>query len=339
MMTAVGIYTIIIGLVSWKALESQRKEFEQASKGSLANLERLRDEFQLDFPMLGRIQRNFKSILANLRAACELLSLKDVRDDSFSLLSPAEIQRILFYENAVTTALLLNTKGHEKELSEIYRLLGVFYGSKFYGTTEDNNGNNFGSSKESEHFYRAQFYFDRAIDLDPNNYTLLMQAGNFQQYYDNKTIASGSRSYFEMASGVEIQFQKPLVSIALIELEAFRNPSLTLKALKRARSRKFYDEGRDARLGYIAYLECCALCLRAEKENGPQKQSTLKEAAAKLADAASTPGKDWNAIHGFFDDDRSKYFTTLEREPQLKEEVAESIQKLRLLVFDGIESN
>ncbi|MDW5265222.1 MULTISPECIES: hypothetical protein [Acidobacteriaceae] len=337
MMTAVGLYTIILGVVSWKALDGQRKEFERASKGSLANLERLRDELELDFPMLGRIQRNFKSILANLRTECESLAPRDAPDNSFSSLEPARIQRILFYEGAVTTALLLNTKGHEKELAEIYQLLGVFYGSKFYSTT--NGGDEFEKSKNPEHFYRAQFYFDRASDLDPDNYTLLMRAGNFSQYYDNKTVASISRSYFEKASGVGTQFQKPLVSIALIELEAFKNPLSARDALKRAHSRKHYDEGRESpQLGYLAYLECCALCLSAQRENGTERQSTLRSAAEKLADVAKTPSKDWIAIRGYFAEDRSKYFAILENEPQLAQGVAESIQTLESFVFDEIKS-
>ena len=301
------------------------------------NLERLRDELQLDFPMLGRIQRNFKGILANLRTACESLAVRDVRDDCYSLLSPAEIQRILFYENAVTTALLLNTKGYEKELSEIYQLLGVFYGSKFFSTTTDDN--EFESSERPEHFYRAQFYFDRACDLDPDNYTLLMRAGYFLQYYDNKTVARLSRSYFEKASGVGMQFQRPLISIALIELEAFSDPSSTLEVLSRARSRKHYDEGKEnPRLGYVAYLECCALCLNAQREDGSERQSTLSSAAEKLADAAKTPSKDWGAIRGFFAEDKSKYFAILENDQQLAPAVAESIQRLKSFVFDEIES-
>jgi len=334
MMTAVGIYTLILGLVSWKALDSQRNEFEESSKGSLANLERLRNELELDFPMLGRIQRNFKSILGNLRNACELLDVRDVLDDDFSKLSQVEIQRILFYENAITTALLLNTTGYEKELSEIYRLLGVFYGSRFYSTTGEDTS--FNSSKNPEYFYRAQFYFDSAIDLDADNYNLFMHAGYFSQYYDNKTVASLSRSYFGRAGSVGTQFQKPLASLALIELEAFSDPLSTLDALKRARSRKHYDEGREyPRPEYMAYLECCALCLKARKESGIQRQSTLEEATAKLAEAADTPSQDWSAISGFFQSDKIKYFAIFDSEPNLARGAHDSIRKLESSIYQG----
>jgi tetratricopeptide (TPR) repeat protein len=332
MMTAVGIYTIILGVVSWKALDSQREEFERASKGSLASLERLRDELELDFPMLGRIQRNFKGILAALRGACQLL---DVRDDSYSSLSHADVQQILFYENAVTTALLLDTKGYEKELSEIYRLLGIFYGSRFYSTTDDNK---FDTSTTREHFDRARFYFERAIDLDPDNYTLFMHAGHFSQYYDNAAIAGLSRSYFERASEIELRFQKPLVSIALIELEAFNNSFMALEVLKRARSRKLYDQDREySRVEYIAYLECCALCLKAQGQKEAERRPTLEDAAAKLRDAAKKPNEDWTGLRSFFEDDRRRYFAILENNLELAQGVAASIQRLESFVFNDIE--
>jgi len=249
MMTAMGIYTIILAVVSWKALDSQKQEFERASQSSLENLERLRNELQLDFPMLGRIQKNFKNILATLGTACKELDVEDVLDDSFSNLSKRDVQRILFYENAITTALLLDTKGYEDELSEIYRLLGMFYGSRFYSTTTDNE---FSSSESPDYFYRAQFYFDRAIDLAPGNYNIFMYAGYFSQYYDDRQIANLSRHYFEQASQIESRFQKPLVSVALLELEGFEDPDSALRSLKGARTRDYYDRNREyPRFEYI----------------------------------------------------------------------------------------
>jgi hypothetical protein len=135
MMSVVGIFAIFLAAASWTTLEGQRKtaekqladlrgRFDEDSQESLAKLNRLRDELQLDFPMLGRIQANFTSVLLNLRSACQSLV---PRDDTYEGLGWKERQDILYYENAITTALLLNAQGHDKELSEIYRLLGIFY--------------------------------------------------------------------------------------------------------------------------------------------------------------------------------------------------------------------
>ncbi len=182
MMTVAGIFALFLAAASWTALEGQRKaaqqdlidlsgRFDKDSRDSLAKLDRLRDELQLDFPMLGRIQSNFMSVLLSLRTACQSLV---PRDDTYGGLNWKEKQDILFYENAITTALLLNTKGYEKELSEIYRLLGIFYGSRFNSTLVDNK---FLSNPDTSDFDRAHFYFERAVKLDQGSYIAYFHAG------------------------------------------------------------------------------------------------------------------------------------------------------------------
>lgn len=256
-----------------------------------------------------------------------------MHDDSYEKLSPTEIQQILFYESAVTTALLFNTKGYETELSEIYKFLGVFYGSRFYSTLEDNK---FDSTEIKDDFYRAQFYFDRAISLKPDSYNLYMFAGHFSQYYDNKSVATISFRYFESASGFGAQYQKPLVSQSLIKLEAFGDPLSALDLLRAAQSRGKYDYDDDReypRPEYIAYLESCAFCLAAQKEHGSDQQRTLKKAARKISEAAKKPSTDWTRIADSFEDDRKKYFSLLENDPGLGPEATENIETLKTYVL------
>ena len=196
--------------------------------------------------------------------------------------------------------------------------------------------NEFNPSNNQEYFDRAQFYFDRAIDSDPGSYTLFKHAGYFSQYCDNKVIASRSKSYFEKTSDVGMQFQKPLVSIALVELEAFNDSFSTLAALRKARNRKKYDtDSEGSRYEYISYLEACALCLRAQKENGSERADTLKESMEKLSEAANRTSVGWGEIRGFFQSDRDKYFAVLKSDPQTAGGFDQCIRNLEKCVYEG----
>jgi hypothetical protein len=252
LMTAVGVFAIILGLASWKALDDQRKAASENldiqkenlklgldaalddSRRSLEGVNRLRDELQHDFPMFGRMRNNFSNILHGLQLASVSLRLEDT---TYSTLRWDEEQRILFYENAISTALLLDTTEYVKQLSEIYRLLGTFYGSKYHST----QGNEKSSGRQSD-FNRARFYFDRSIEFNPENYSSYIYAGHFTQYYDDdKSLAKLSRDYFQRATVIGPHFQKPWVSISLIELDAFKDPDRALVALERAISKPEFD--------------------------------------------------------------------------------------------------
>jgi tetratricopeptide (TPR) repeat protein len=336
MMTVAGMFAIFLAAASWTALEGQRKaaqrelvglsdKFEKDSQNSLAKLDRLRDELQLDFPMLGRIQGNFMSVLVRLRTACQSLV---PRDDTYVELGWNERQEILFYENAITTALLLNTKGYEKELSEIYRLLGIFYGSRFNSTLQENR---FETNPDTSDFDRARFYFERAVELNQSSYSAYFHAGHFTQYYDDLKIAKISRLYFERAAQIGNLFQRPMVSAALIELEAFNDSGAALSALERARDRPEYDlDKRRPRPAYVSYLEACALCLRAKRESEPGK--SLELAMKKLKEAAEDPSTDWKELNETFEYDREKYFSVLALDSAFATDAERLIKKLGLLI-------
>jgi hypothetical protein len=242
-MTIAGVFTFILGAASWKTLEDQRKlagetlesqkklfdaelktllsssknlldETLQQSSDSLKQTERLRDEVERDFPMFGRIGSNFSKVLTGLAAACSKLKMDD---ETYKTLSWKEEQRILFYESAMSTSMLLDAESRAKELSEIYRLLGIFYGSKFCSSLPDRE---FSRSIERDDFYRSQFYFGRAIELDDKNYLAYLSAGYFTQYNDDLSIVEIARGYLESAAVLGPRFQKPVYMIALIELEA-----------------------------------------------------------------------------------------------------------------------
>jgi len=123
--------------------------------------------------MFGRVHLNFGRVLSELTSACQNLRQED---DTYARLTWQEKQRILFYENTVADTVLLDTRYFTAELSEIYRLLGVFYGSKYAGARAKDPG------AATDDIDRARFYFDRAISFDSKRYILYSNAGHFTMY-------------------------------------------------------------------------------------------------------------------------------------------------------------
>lgn len=260
------------------ASEESLNQSLQESQASLKQVSALRDEVERDFPMFGRMRSNFQRILLSLEATCSRLSDED---ETYTQLRWDEVQQILYYENAISTALLLDTREQSGQLAEIYRLLGVFYGSRF---ACDKNGKI--GSAERDDLNRARFYFDRAIGLDPQNYLAQFDAGYFTQFTDDLVVARASRDYFYGAAVLGSQYQKPLISIALLELEAFKDADAALSALDRAAERKEYNPERLGKpaVKYISYLRSCALCLKFI-EGQQVDRATLQDAMATLSTA------------------------------------------------------
>jgi tetratricopeptide (TPR) repeat protein len=336
LMTAVGVFAIILGLASWKALDDQRKAASEnldlqkenlklgldaaldESRRSLEGVNRLRDELQHDFPMFGRMRSKFSNILHGLQLACVSLRLEDA---TYSTLRWDEEQRILFYENAISTALLLDTTEYVKQLSEIYRLLGTFYGSKYHSTQ--------GSGKSNERqsdFNRARFYFDRSIEFNPENYFSFIYAGHFTQYYDDNSLAELSRGYFQRATVIGPQFQKPWISISLIELEAFKDPDRALAALERAISNPEYDmDSKSPKPELVYYLQANAFCLKASKLNGEDRTVQSIKALEKLELSSAHPTQ---TILDFFKTDKELFAEVLEKNQVVEQQYEQLAIKL-----------
>jgi hypothetical protein len=156
-------------------------------------------------------------------------------------------------------------------------------------------------------------------------------AGHFTQYYDDPQIAEISRNYFEKASQIGTNLQRPVISTALIELEGFTNPEAALRALERARNRTEYDfDKRPPRPSYISYLEACAHCLKATQ--GSEYSKSLQKAVARLQEAAQESSADWKELKDTFEYDRSKYFSVLTSDPGFSPEAERALQKLDSLI-------
>lgn len=337
LMTVAGLFAIVLAAGSWKALDEQRKassdnldlqrqksdlQFQgsmEDSQRSLKAVEKLRDEVQRDFPMFGRMRSNFFQILQGLEIACSKLQLDD---ETYKNLRWDEEQRILFYENAISTSLLLDTAEYAKQLSEIYRLLGDFYGSKFYLEFKEK-----GDAADKKDFYRSRFYFDRSIDYDPSNYLAYIHAGYFSQYYGKKEFACISRSYFERAAAVGKDYQRPFLSIALIELEGFEDDQAALSALDQAAKRGKYDQGIDAPDdGQVRYLEACAQCRIAQGLDGQPREDLLRKAFALLKASLKSPS---DKVLRMFALDKDTYFEIFATSPMFGEEFDGIVRSVR----------
>jgi hypothetical protein len=147
---------------------------------------RVREEIHADFPMFGRIRQNFTRILSELQLSCSGL---EPSDDTYKKLSWHQRERIFFYERAVADTILINAQESSKQLSEIYRLLGLFYGSHHASMFMD------GRNIDEALLDRARFYFDRAIEIDPKNYCAYSHAGHFTMYFDNPELLASSQRY------------------------------------------------------------------------------------------------------------------------------------------------
>jgi hypothetical protein len=341
LMTIAGVFTFLLGAASWKTLEDQRKlaretlesqkklfdaelktllnssknlldETLQQSSDSLKQTVRLRDEVERDFPMFGRMGSNFSKVLTGLAAACSKLKMDD---ETYKTLSRKEEQRILFYESAMSTSMLLDTESRAKELSEIYRLLGIFYGSKFCSSLPDGE---FSKSTERNDFYRSQFYFERAIEIDDKNYLAYLSAGYFTQYNDDLSIAEIARGYLESAAVLGPRFQKPVYMIALIELEAHGDADKALEVLELASQRPEYDIlEREPKQDYIEYVKACAYCLKLKANQSPTEEARIisQRAITSLELACARKAE---YVRKAFANERRIYFDVIEKSPELK---------------------
>jgi hypothetical protein len=336
LITVAGVFAFLLGAASWKFLDDQRSAAERAlraqqdlfqsqivklldeSNDSLKKVAVLLDEVERDFPMFGRMRNKFDRILFALESSCAQLNDED---DSYNKLDWAQVQDILYYENAMSIAPMLNIGEKSNQMSEIYRLLGAFYGSRF---ARDKGGEIGDSSRED--LDRARFYFGRSIKLNPQSYLAYLYAGYFTQFSDDLEIAAESRDYFGAAARLDTEYQKPMISIALIELEAFNNPKAAISALADAQGRCKYNLRRPLpAIHLITYLRACAQCLIAVKPSTLPDPILLKEALASLSDACEEPSQ---YVCRNFTSDTNAYFHVLREQPFTSEEFGRIAAKI-----------
>lgn len=328
-LTIATLFPVILGTVSWKVVEQerraadrqairQRKSFEREisalrkeSTESLKKFERLRNEIVRDFPTFMRVRRNYLQNMGDLDSICARLLQSDENYKPAIPLSSQEQQRVLYYEMAVSASSFLDTSGDEKELSEVNRLFGVFYGSRFFTNFAERGGIN---GTDREDLERALFYFERAVEFDPQNYAAYFHAGYFTHYVEDLQLAQTSRKYFRQAAQTTEgkEYQRPWISIALLELDAFHDPDAALVALEEgSRKAKYERYSVTNSASIIGYLKACANCLKAAKEEEVETRRAFElSALEQLRLAADEPTP---YIRRMFEADKSAYFSVFEK--------------------------
>jgi tetratricopeptide (TPR) repeat protein len=336
LMTLAGVFALFLGLGAWKTLEDQRRSaaenldlqmttfsrrFEQAieehrhqSETTMLDLRAMRDEIHRDFPMFGRMRQNFTRMLTQLQVACQGL---EATDETYDMLTWDQRESILFLEHAVADSMLLDTKDLSVQLSEIYRLLGLFYGSKYYGCRTKSKDASLRADLD-----RARFYFDRAIELDPKNYFAYSHAGYFTLYFDDPGLAAQSREYLKQATVIGSTKQRPLVNLALLALNSFSDPDESLKCIEAALQRSEWEKSRSKpKNQHCYYVRACALAAKAVKAPDAAAKREMLASTLEQLENAALGVDDW--IRGCFEGDtqtavdRTSTFYEIEADPAL----------------------
>jgi hypothetical protein len=314
LLTIAGTFAILLGIGSWKILEDQRRGARDAIESEIATLkaqfsgaiekadralkdiQQTREELQEDFPMFGRMRRNFARIVQGIQSACRGLAPDD---NAARRLHWEQKESILFLERAVADTLLLDMREHSEQLSEIYRLLGVFYGSRYAMLYEEaaiaaikDAGSSarleiratVAASVPADYYERSQFYFGKAIDSSKQrSYLAYSHAGHFSMYYADHEKSRRAKQFLKAAAVCSPLKQRALVNLAILELAAFRDGEAALRALHDAEGRpEWEDTGTPSKPHVVDYMIACALVVRSESVVGQECDNLLDQAMARL---------------------------------------------------------
>jgi len=324
LLTVAGVFALLLGFASWKALEDQRKVAQLELETQTNQITAFRKEIEKDFPMFGRVHQNFGRVLAELTSACRNLRTED---DTYARLTGPEKQRILFYENTVADTVLLDASYFTAELSEIYRLLGLFYGSKYAGARVKDPG------AATDDLDRARFYFDKAISFDSKRYVIYSDAGHFTMYPGDSTLEQVSREYLLRAAELDASKQKVQINLAILELD--KRPDKALEHLSKALGcTEYLEEKSQPKHHHVKYLQACAYMQQAKSSDEPEKGKLL-ESAVKLLEEVAPLSDEW--IRRVFSEgspgegpDRDVWFSALAQDSTFKDRFDAAAAKIGL---------
>lgn len=327
-LSAVGVFAVVFSVAGWKTLDLERKSTKQRFDDQLQHIQDSRTTLLSDFPMFGRMRSNFTRLLQDLAAACQPIADTHpgiMPDDAYKELSWQNKQSIYFVESAMANSMLLDLRDQTTKVCEIYRLLGIFYASKFTFESQSN-----GMANSRQPLERGWFYFDKAIELEPANYDSHWTAGYFSIWYEDQEACERALVYLKDAAILDKSKQRPLIAKANIELRRYRNPAAALATLREAAARDDYTDGKPATL-LLAYLQSCAEALYGDQcTDANQKHKAYDRSLANLelvADAweqtPRPPEADW-VVQWYQTGDgvqikaeKDEYFVTLRSHPTL----------------------
>jgi hypothetical protein len=122
------------------------------------------------------------------------------------------------------------------------------------------------------------------------------------------------------------KYQRPCVSIALIELEGLDDPDKALQALDEAAQRPEYDILRPSPLpDVVEYVRACTYCFKAAQKDAGETTGLLRQAIESLTRACANNNE---YVRTEFTKERRQYFDVLEAHPEFNSAFLSAIQNL-----------
>ena len=297
-LTAVGFFAALLSFGVWKALDEQRslakhlleeqlKQSEIKADNSLKQAQELREEIRREFPMFNRVRSAYADILLELKAECTSIV---AQDDIYQKLTPERRQSILFYEEVIKGTLPFHTADNRDELSEVFRLLGIIYGSRYahrcQGTFKKDTP--FVASLDDPDIARAIFYFDRSVQLNPANNLAYAHGGHFTFYISDERLAVRCQSYLQKAVSREPNKQRSFVNLAQLEMLFFQNFERGIDLMNQAvEGREWEQPGSSIKPAVVRYVRATAYARKAKTmPNLPERKRFLNLALDDLEFAA-----------------------------------------------------
>ncbi len=211
-------------------------------------------------------------------------------DNDYAKLDPAATQKILFYENAVSSLLFLDPEDIRGEIADVYRLLGNFYGSR-YSVRIDQIRSDAGSTDTPEQLgtrlrqanaddlHRSSFYFDRALSGTAKRYKVYNLKGHVLMHPFCPEWLDDARLCFERSVQLEPNQQKPYLNLANIE-EILQHSGWIGRAVsltEQANEQKNYEDSEIAdRSDYTRYCRAYFYALQAEQAENEGEQAAIR---------------------------------------------------------------
>jgi tetratricopeptide (TPR) repeat protein len=230
------------------ALQKLDSELAQLKERAKSEMEEIRKEF----PMFGYMNHLITRILHELTAVLDpdfLLPGID-RNQVFSQLSPEKRQRILFYEKTVAALSMVDLREYASQVGKIYRGLGIFFGSKAYGSV---------GVVDDDDLEKALFYFGQANKVDSENSATLNEMGYF--IINEKKPSSLSRAEQIFRRSIDLLDNQQRARMNLGYIYILRKEYVQANAvLAEALQKTSWETGRDApHLQDINYNYACSL--------------------------------------------------------------------------------
>lgn len=290
-----SLYAVVLGVTSYVTAQ----QFVERSKESADRLQRKEDDFEKHYPLLAGFSESVTRIVAELT---RLLPHSDDRAESLARMSPEQRQHIVYYESSVAYFEFLDVRPLRKEISEIYRSLGKFYGA--HGASMRKEIDHLRDAEDTaaivarmrddnrRSFYRARLYLEKALQVNPENFSALNDLG-YLLHRDLEMPAEAEKLY-DRSLDVQPRQQRARYNLAVMYMDRAekdrdradyqRAERLLSEALRESNWQM--DPVRE-RVADIRYNRACCWSRLAEGVSDTSRERLLDRASADLLAAVA----------------------------------------------------